>query len=72
MATNGLEALQQLQASSLGGAPGAPQAPDIALVDIMMPIMDGLTFTRRYREWCAQLCCACSACACSVRRCILA
>jgi CheY-like chemotaxis protein len=50
-AINGLDALQQLQASSLGGALGAPQAPDIALVDLMMPVMDGLTFTKRYREW---------------------
>ena len=35
-AVNGLDALQQLQASSLGGAPGAPPAPDIALVDLQV------------------------------------
>jgi PAS domain S-box-containing protein len=53
-ATNGLEALQQLQAS-LSGAPGAASPPDVALVDLLMPIMGGLEMTRRFREWCVAL-----------------
>jgi hypothetical protein len=56
-AVNGLEALQQLQATSLGGAPGAPPAPDIALVDLQMPVMGGLEMTRRFRQWCGTRCC---------------
>ena len=47
---NGLEALHSLQAS-LTGQPGAPPPPDIALVDLQMPVMGGLELARRFREW---------------------
>jgi CheY-like chemotaxis protein len=64
-AVNGLDALQQLQASSLGGAPGAPPAPDIALVDLQMPVMGGLEMTRRFRQWYAMPACFCEAACCA-------
>lgn len=58
-AMNGVEALQSLQASFAGEA-GAPPPPDIALVDLNMPVMGGLEFTRRFREWCVCSCLGCS------------
>ena len=42
-ASNGLEALDFL------GAPGAPR-PNLILLDMMMPIMDGATFHQRQQQ----------------------
>ena len=67
-AMNGLEALQSLQAS-LTGQPGAPPPPDIALVDLQMPVMGGLELARRFREWCVRAAARLHTCGCSRHRC---
>lgn len=44
-ASNGREGLSKLQQMSLGGSP-----PDIILIDINMPKMDGVTFIKKVRS----------------------
>jgi signal transduction histidine kinase/CheY-like chemotaxis protein/CHASE3 domain sensor protein len=46
IARNGREAIDALEASSGEGAP----AIDLVLMDVMMPVMDGLTATREIRQ----------------------
>jgi CheY-like chemotaxis protein len=48
--TDGQQALQYLQASCLPGQQGGGACPDLILLDIKMPVMDGFEFLDVYKQ----------------------
>ena len=49
-ASNGMEALALMQQARTSGAPAADATPDLVLLDLMMPEMDGFTVLQKMRE----------------------